>query len=246
MKKALLLCALAISLPALPNSAASAQAPPEDSVVGSAVFGLGPDDSAGTLLRFDARSGPSGENPRGTALILACPISLCTALPSWGGDVTCLNVRGNRAIFGYYGPVNNTFYGPVRPRGVVEVIDNGPPSQRSDRVTFNGRNIDIGLSEPDVPFTTCPESIPAGGGGIPPAIPPDSQLSGSPQDFTVTDAKKPRIFTHRQCRLLGWKRIGFISRRQCDNFVDWQCRNGRHSYYGFPNAVNCRVYVNNV
>jgi hypothetical protein len=67
---------------------ATAQSPPtEDSVVGSGTAGS-------YTYAFDAHSGPSGENPRGTATISLSPRTYTT------GPVTCLAVDGNHAVIG--------------------------------------------------------------------------------------------------------------------------------------------------
>jgi hypothetical protein len=81
------LVALAV---AIAPSAALPQTPAGDSVTGTATF-IG----AGPAFRFDAHSGPSGENPQGTI----------TRLDPAGGppataSVDCLAVHGNRATVG--------------------------------------------------------------------------------------------------------------------------------------------------
>ena len=88
---------------------------------------------------------------------------------------------------------------------------------------------------PDRAPTDCSPLPPTGSGG---------PVTGG--DITVVDAQppKPRLFTHRECKLGGWARIGFKSRHQCDNFVRWQCNNGRHTYYGFPTRAVCRFVIN--
>jgi hypothetical protein len=75
----------AIGAPAV----SKAQGPAQDSVTGSGTAGP-------YSFVFDAHSGPSGENPTGTATI-----SL-TSTPSvfTSGPVTCLAVDGNRAVIG--------------------------------------------------------------------------------------------------------------------------------------------------
>ena len=66
---------------------AGAQAPAGDSVTGSGTVNPG-----GVTFSFDARSGPSGENPTGTASIGVEP-------NFFRGAVTCLVVSGNTARF---------------------------------------------------------------------------------------------------------------------------------------------------
>jgi hypothetical protein len=74
--------------------AATAHGQTGDSVTGSATIGCCNPGST-TLLDFDAHSGPSGENPAGTAT--------ATFRGTLGGTVTCLNVTGNRATIGTIG-----------------------------------------------------------------------------------------------------------------------------------------------
>jgi hypothetical protein len=69
------------------SSPATAQVPTEDSVTG-----VSSPPEAGSYFRFDAHSGPSGENPTGSVDLIATP--------SFPGDVVCLRVSGNRATIG--------------------------------------------------------------------------------------------------------------------------------------------------
>jgi hypothetical protein len=94
---AVLLGVLAAVL-ALPG-VAGAQAPAQDSVVGSGEI---PRPFA---FDIDARSGPSGENPTGTAgLRLAGFPALAVQ-----GPVTCLTVSGNRAVIGIANTLGTAF-----------------------------------------------------------------------------------------------------------------------------------------
>src|SRR5919112_3039831 len=102
---------------AVPTSA-SAQAPAQDSVVGSAVLD-------GVPVVIDVHSGPSGENPTGNVdITFGClPNGLCsTHNIDLGGTATCLNVHGNRAVIGYYGALHDTLTSLIRQRGLVEVV----------------------------------------------------------------------------------------------------------------------------
>jgi hypothetical protein len=124
------LVAAAMALPAF----SVAQAPTEDSVVGS---GTAVDPGVVFLERFDlnARSGPSGENPTGTASL--APVDF----PSLriAGPVTCLNVTGNRAVIG----VDNSLGTPALGDWFFEVTDGAPDS--------------IGVFGPlDSPPSVCP------------------------------------------------------------------------------------------
>jgi hypothetical protein len=85
----------ALAIPA----AAQAQSVGEDSVTGSGTLrnvGGAPEEDNYYAFAFDAHSGPSGENPSGTAGFWI------TTDPDIGvrGPVTCLVVQGKRAVIG--------------------------------------------------------------------------------------------------------------------------------------------------
>ena len=73
-------------------SLAAAQAPLEDSVVGS---GVGNVPQLPVPFDIDAHSGPSGENPTGTVRFVSEPFQIRLE-----GSVTCLRVSGHRAVIG--------------------------------------------------------------------------------------------------------------------------------------------------
>jgi hypothetical protein len=80
-------------------TASIAQRPSEDSVTGSGTLrfvGGAPEEDDYFSFAFDAHSGPSGENPSGTAGLWI------TTDPDIGarGPVTCLVVQGKRAAIG--------------------------------------------------------------------------------------------------------------------------------------------------
>ena len=107
---------------------------PQDSVVGS-----GTTDSF-YAFALDARSGPSGENPTGTARIVL------RADPTLGieGSVTCLTVTENRAVIG----LDNSLGTPALGRGwFIEVTDGQPDS------------LGVGLFSPLEAPTVCPPSL---------------------------------------------------------------------------------------
>ncbi len=203
--------------------------PPQDTVTGQVVVPQFSFPSAFyTNIRIDARSGPSGQTPTGTVGIYECERGICGLIPSErGGDVTCLRVEGNRAIIGYYGPIyqDPVSLDRIRFRGLVEVVDNGPPSERADELTVVARPVFIGFPDPDVPITTCPATLPPGAEyhPFPPPPNPDDpeagHLSNSPQDFTVTDAQS--IPTSKdQCKNNGWRNFpGFKNQGDCVSFV---------------------------
>ena len=77
-----------LAMPAI----AAAQAPVEDSVVGS---GVGNVPQFPIPFDIDAHSGPSGENPTGTVRFVSESFGVRLE-----GSVTCLRVSGNRAAIG--------------------------------------------------------------------------------------------------------------------------------------------------
>jgi hypothetical protein len=117
---------------------ASAQVPAQDSVTGGGLI-------VGASFGVDARSGPSGENPTGTAIVRSSPILGLRA----EGPVTCLNVTGNRAVIGFANTLGDAISGVG---GFIEVTDDTP-----DTVTF--RRID----SPGEPPTVCPPTLGIGG-----------------------------------------------------------------------------------
>jgi hypothetical protein len=77
-------------LAAMLAPSAAAQVPTQDSVIGSGVAQPG----ATFTFEFDARSGPSGENPTGQVTFR----STADGSVFFSGPVTCLDVNGNFAI----------------------------------------------------------------------------------------------------------------------------------------------------
>jgi hypothetical protein len=112
---------------------APAQTTGQDSAVGNVSI----DPARPTVFVFDARSGPSGENPTGSVSWLEISSTL-------GGPVTCLTVTGNRATIGFrnQGDFAQSFRG-----GFLFVDDGGTPGPGHDSVR--------GRLTPDPP-ATCP------------------------------------------------------------------------------------------
>jgi hypothetical protein len=141
--------------------------------------------------------------------------------------VTCLNVSGNRAVIGYYGILNfPAFSFPVRSRGLVEVVDNGPPGATPhDSVDWLPQNVRLDVLPPerdpdDVPITDCPDNVPSGSFSADPLPPlPEELQSLFLQDFTVTDAQ-PFPTSKDQCTNGGWRDFpGFRNQCDCVSFV---------------------------
>jgi hypothetical protein len=119
---------LAAAFVAFPASS-GAQAPSGDSVVGS---GTAADPSILANFDLDAHSGPSGENPTGTASFAAVGFPDLRV----AGRVTCLSVAGNRAVVGIDNSLGNSAFGPSVFFDVTDgttdllgvVFSSGPPA----------------------------------------------------------------------------------------------------------------------
>jgi hypothetical protein len=94
-------------------TSAQAQTPAQDSAVGNVAFFFGL-----ATADFDARSGPQGENPSGSAGARSHNGLVV------GGPVTCLTVTGNRATIGFENLGEGS---PVLRGGFLFVEDNGTP-----------------------------------------------------------------------------------------------------------------------
>ena len=99
---------------------ASAQTVDQDSAGGNVITEVFRPES----FVFDARSGPSGENPSGS-------VAWVDRVLFMGGPVTCLNVTGNRATIGFQ---NQEDGAPVLNGGFLFVEDNGTPGAGRDNV----------------------------------------------------------------------------------------------------------------
>jgi hypothetical protein len=134
MKRAVAVVSLGLAtVGVIGGSAASAQAPTQDSVTGSFITGFSRSD---LILTFDVHSGPSGENPAGT-------VEIRTFVGGGLGTfaVSCLGVSGNRATVVVPFP---QAVPPIPAAIVLHVEDNGTSG---DRVNWS--------FVPTVP-TTCP------------------------------------------------------------------------------------------
>jgi hypothetical protein len=171
---------LAAAFVAFPASS-GAQAPSGDSVVGS---GTAADPSILSNFELDAHSGPSGENPTGTASFAAVGFPDLRV----AGQVTCLNVAGNRAVVGIDNSLGNSAFG----QSVLFDVTDGTPDR-------------LGVVFPSGPPTTvCPAA------GIQPS--PNHVLSGN---IVVTDAQ-PFPTSKDQCKNAGWRSFGSVFRNQGD------------------------------
>jgi hypothetical protein len=153
---------------------------------------------------FDARSGPSGENPTGTASYGQRGGFLIDA------QVTCLTVTGNRATIGFDNPPSDPFQGPrfgfffvedSRGDPVPPPIPGLPPAP-ADLFAFGGAA--------DAP-RVCPAPTDANFGSIP--------LVGyrPTNEIVVHDATMPT--TKGQCKRGSWRNFGFKNQGACIKFV---------------------------
>ena len=201
--------------------AANAQIPTRDSVKGVGFTDFFPPNQYRSAS-VDAASGPSGESPSGTVSInLFCgsgpPIVGCFP----GGAVTCLKVTGNRAVVGYFGrlTVAGSPQSHFRERGLIEIVDNGPPGPARDAMQIAESNVFFSSSFPipdpalDVPITDCPETVP----GPETPLLTDQRFTS---DFVVTDAQPPLPTSKDQCKKGGWQTYGiFKNQGDCVSFV---------------------------
>ncbi len=183
---------LAILLLPLQASASQRRAPLRLDTATATGNNLITDDFSAVDIDVDASSGPSGENPRGTASFNPggmLPIS---------GPVSCLNVKGNVAVLTVQGPFSNA---PGFLGFSLRLIDNG------------GGGDDVFQYWPADPEFPDPLDCRVGAldwfGGT---------LIGR---AVVTDAPALPT-SRRQCRHGGWASFGFRSKKQCFRFVKRQ------------------------
>jgi hypothetical protein len=156
-------------------------------------------------IQVDAHSGPSGENPTGTALWEATVPPTGTFVVD-EGPVTCLAVTGNRAIIGFTGT-------PGFARSLIRVTDGGSaPGQDTFEVTSQASN---GLVTP-IPPPDCSSYPPAPTAG-------DINVSTSGindlGDIVVRDVSAAPT-SKDQCKNGGWKTFSVFSNQgQCVSFV---------------------------
>jgi hypothetical protein len=183
---------------------AMAQAPPGDSVTGD-LF-----DNATFLFvnEIDARSGPSGENPAGTATW-----HVGGGLgPTWSVSVSCLAVTGNTAVIGFSGTMR--FFGADSPvAGLIHVVDGGGPASGQD--SFEWAETIGAPGGPPIPGPSDCSSYPS-------SFPPSGFATGfnrTAGDIVVVDVT-PLPTSKDQCKNGGWRTFGvFKNQGACVSFV---------------------------
>jgi hypothetical protein len=135
MKASITLIAIALVGPLAISPAAQGQSAGEDSVTGSGTGNL-------YSFAFDAHSGPSGENPSGTAGVWF------TSFPDVfaRGSVTCLTVQGNRAVIGI---ANDP--GGITDRGTLFEVTDNPDTFIFRTLAAPATDCSSGVSSPE-PF----------------------------------------------------------------------------------------------
>jgi hypothetical protein len=187
-----LLVVAVLGLLALVADAAQAQMIGEDSAVGDVI--TVPFRPVGAV--FDARSGPAGEDPSGSA--------------NWfdrgldgRGPVTCLTVTGNRATIGFE---NQGILNEILKGGLLLVEDNGTPGAGRDNMTI--------ALVPDRP-TSCPPNDVV-------YTSFDTVTSG---ELTVHDAAATPT-SKDKCKNGGWRNFpGFKNQGDCVSFVATKGKN---------------------
>ena len=114
-----LVAVVGLAVPA--QGAASPPPPPADRVVGGGAAGIFLD------ISVDASSDPSGGHPSGRVSFDAevyVPFRGVWVLLTFEGPVTCLAVKGNRAVIGF-----DAFLGPMK----AVVVDNGSTGSPADQ-----------------------------------------------------------------------------------------------------------------
>jgi hypothetical protein len=190
MRRFLLAVAGITAAVALAVPPASAQAPTEDSVTGQATGGPGFFGD----IQIDVRSGPSGENPTGTAFFR---IGGDQSTIQVGGQVTCLAVSGNTATLVVEDEADEFAgsFGFV----AIQVVDNagtGAPDTFDSRIRTDPSDCT------PVPVTLILTPIASG-------------------DIVVVDAAQlPLPTSKEQCKNGGWREFGFKNQGECVAFVE--------------------------
>ena len=187
VRTASILAAAALAI-ALAPTAAAAKPPvppqPRDTVTATG-DNLITDDFSASAIDVDASSGPSGEDPQGTA-----SFTLLLGSYQFSGTVSCLKVTGNVAVL----EINGTFPVPGLLSLIIRLTDNGGNGQ--DRFEWYPVLPEIGQD------LDCETGAPGWFGG---------PLIGR---AVVSDAQ-PGPASKADCRNGGWSRFGFKNQGLC-------------------------------
>jgi hypothetical protein len=166
-----------------------------DAVKG-AVFSAG-----GAAGAVDARSGPSGEKPTGSAQFGYPDSSLA---PRWDLKVTCLSVSGHTAIVGFTGTYSTYYtWGETYPTaGLIRAIDGGGSGSELDSLEF--ASVTGPQDGAPIPGPTSCSSYP---GGFTEQHGPIVNHEG---DLVVTDGP-PLPESRADCAGAGWRSYGFFT-----------------------------------
>jgi hypothetical protein len=182
---ALAVVVLAIALaPAAATAAAPLPPQPRDTATATG-DNLITDDFSASAIDVDASSGPSGEDPQGTA-----SFTLLLGSYHFSGTVSCLKVTGNVAVL----EINGTFPVPGLLSLIIRLTDNGGNGQ--DRFEWYPVLPEIGQD------LDCETGAPGWFGGplIGRAVVSDAQLGPA---------------SKADCRNGGWSRFGFKNQGLC-------------------------------
>ena len=164
--------------------------------------------SGTTSFRVDAHSGPSGENPTGTA-----SWHLGGGLgPTWSVGITCVSVSGNAGVVGLSGTLSQFEGLQIPVAGLLRVVDAGGPASRQD--SFEWAETQGLLGGAPIPGPTDCSSYPS-------TFRPFGTVSSMKAvTLVVVDAPPPPPTTKDQCKDEGWRNyIGFKNQGQCVSFV---------------------------
>ena len=185
---------------------AVAQTPGGDSVAGT----LLPSQTGTTSFTVDAHSGPTGENPTGTASWhLGGGFG-----PSWTVDVTCLSVSGNTGVVGFTGVVS-LFGEQIPTAGLIRVVDAGGPASAQDSLEW------AETGGPFQPGPPVPVPGPTDCSAYPSTFQPFSGLfMNEGGDMVVTDAQASPT-SKEQCKNGGWRDYASLFKNQgdCVSFI---------------------------
>jgi hypothetical protein len=167
-------------------------------------------NTSGLAGRVDAQSGPSGEQPSGTAVFGSPDSSLA---PQWDLEVTCLSVSGKTAIVGFTGTLTTYFgWGESYPTaGLIRAVDGGGTGSGLDSLEF--ASVEGPEGGAPIPGPTTCSSYPG------PYTRPHGPIVNNQGDLAVTDGP-PLPESKADCAGAGWRTYGFFtSEAGCVSFA---------------------------